>query len=153
MPTKNLVLCAANRYFVTKPNGVVEHIVIADSGHFCNNMRDIIRLLKSLGCTLEADSSDGDRGQGFITQDGDYLSRSEAYKVATTSGQPFNPEYTLPNKKLDSSCIRHFNENKELSEYIPYKVGCCLRFEMMGECDCGKGGVWRYVSNVTGETL
>jgi len=107
---KNMIVCAANRYFVTRPDGVVEHIVIPDSGHFCKNMADIIKLLKSLGCTLESDNSDGDRGQGFIDESSNYHSRSEAYEIVKASRQHFNKEYLLPNNKLDSSCIRHFNE-------------------------------------------
>lgn len=153
MPTKNLILCAANRYFVTTPNGEVHHMVVADNCHFGNNMRSVLKLLKELGCELQPDKSDGDRGQGFLDESGNYHSRSEAYKVATTSGQTFNPEYTLPQKKLDSSCIRHFNDNKELLEYIPRKEGCCQRYEMLGECECGAGGVDYYYSDITEEKL
>lgn len=116
-------------------------------------MRAIINLLKSLGCILEADSSDGDRGQGFINQNGEYLSRSEAYKVSISSGQPFNPEYILPNKKLDSSCIRHFSEDYELFDYLPINAGCCTSFEIRRECECGYGGVFGYKSKITGELL
>jgi len=118
MSFKNLILCAANKYVVIKPSGEVETIVIPDSGHFCNNMQSITRLLRELGCNLSADSNEEDRGQGFINQNGEYLNRSEAYKIAKSSGQPFNDEYTLPNNKLDSSCIRHFDDSKRLKDYM-----------------------------------
>ncbi|UUW39724.1 hypothetical protein VP14_037 [Vibrio phage VPMCC14] len=115
---KKLILCAANRYFVTKPCGTVEHLVIPDNGHFCRNMQDIIRLLKELGCELKPDTSDGDRGQGFLDESGNYHSRSEAYIIAKESGQPFNDSYTLPDNKLDSSCIRHFDSDVSLRDYM-----------------------------------
>ncbi len=63
---KEIIMCAANRYWVKKPDGEEVNIVIADSGHFMPNMQAIIKLLKDLGCELTPDKSDGDRGQGFI---------------------------------------------------------------------------------------
>lgn len=108
---KNLIVCAANKYIVKKPNGETEKIVIPDSGHFCKNMQQIIKLLKSVGCVLEVDKDDEDRGQGFIDESSNYHNRKEAYKIVLESGQPFNKEYLLPNEKLDSSCIRHFEDD------------------------------------------
>ncbi|ADX87927.1 hypothetical protein [Vibrio phage JSF13] len=115
---KEIIMCAANRYWVKKPDGEEVNIVIADSGHFMPNMQAIIKLLKDLGCELTPDKSDGDRGQGFIGAASKYYSRSEAYKIVKESGQPFNDEYTLPHDKLDSSCIRHFPEDCDLKDYM-----------------------------------
>jgi hypothetical protein len=151
--TKNLILAAANRYFVTTPIGDVHEIVLVDSGHFCNNMQSVIKLLKALGCTLEEDTSVGDRAQGFIDESGRFHNRSEAYKIAKSSGQPFNSEYTLPNNKLDSSCIRHFGDYFELAEYIPTPVACCMRNEMGQECECENKGITSYKSQINGDIL
>lgn len=115
---KNLIVCAANKYIVTKPNGDQETITIADSCHFGKSMQPIIKLLKEAGYELTPDKKCGDRGQGFLDESGNYHNRSEAYKIAISSGQPFNPEYTLPNKRLDSNCIRHFDESKSLKDYM-----------------------------------
>ena len=103
----NRIVAAANKYNVTTPDGSTQELVIVDAGHFCDNMQATIKLLKSLGCTLKL-VDDDDRGQGFIDESSNYHNRSEGYKIAKASGQEFNDEFTLPNDKLDSSCIRHF---------------------------------------------
>lgn len=143
---KNIIVSAANHYKVVLPNGeVVESLIIPDNCHFGRNMQDIIiKILKGLGCELTPHKESGDRGQGFINQNGEYFNRSDAYKIAKSSGQPFNDEYTLPDNKLDSSCIRHFDKSVVLSEICSQPIYCCMRNEMIGECDCENEGIIGY---------
>lgn len=114
----NLILCAANKIRVLKPNGETLNLIVADAGHFQKNMQSIFKLLRELGCDLGPDSSCDDNGQGFLDSFGEFHNRSDAYKIAIASGQPFNSEYTLPDDKLDSSCIRHFPKAIPLIEFM-----------------------------------
>lgn len=144
---KNLISSAANKYVVTLPDGEVKSIVLVDNCHGGRNMQEVWKLLKQLGCDIKPDKSVGDFGQGFIDESGWYHNRSESYKIAKSSGQPFNDQYTLPDNKLDSSCIRHFPEDTILSDMCSQPIYCCMRYEMMGECDCENQGVVWYTQN------
>ncbi|ALY07210.1 hypothetical protein VmeM32_00224 [Vibrio phage vB_VmeM-32] len=118
MSMNNLILCAANKIKVTKPNGETVDLVVADSEHFQKNMQSVFKLLREFGCDLGPDQSCDDRGQGFLDSSGNFHNRSDAYKIAKSSGQPFNDEYILPNDKLDSSCIRHFPLETPLTKFM-----------------------------------
>jgi hypothetical protein len=111
---KNLIVAAANAYDVYDDKGVfINTVVLVDNCHGGRNMSEVIKTFKLLGCSLKRSNlpeHDGDRQQGFIDECGHYHNRSESYKIAKQSGQWFNDEYTLPKNKLDSSCIRHFEE-------------------------------------------
>lgn len=113
----NKIIAAANVYRVTK-DGVTADLVLVDNGHMCRNMQTILHFLKDIGCEVKARNDLEDRGQGFIDESGHYYNRSEAYVIAKASGQPFNDNYTLPDNKLDSSCIRHFPVGTKLSDYM-----------------------------------
>lgn len=115
---KDMIMAAANIMKVELPNGQKRSIIIPDSCHFGRNMKAIAQLLNDAGCVVDMKGIGlPDRGQGFIDQNGSYHSRSEAYLIAKNSGQPFNDQYTLPNNKLDSSCIRHFEYDLDDLEY------------------------------------
>ena len=105
----DMIMAATNIVKVTTPAGKVQDLVLIDNCHFGNNMREVIELLEELGCVVNGHGVGlPNRGQGFINQRGQNFNRSEAYVIAKESGQAFNDQYTLPNNKLDSSCIRHF---------------------------------------------
>lgn len=104
MKFKKMISNAATIYTITYPDGRTNNLVIADNCHGGRNTLEILMAFKELGCVIKM----GD--QGFIDESGIFHCRSESYKIAKASGQPFNDEYTLPGNKLDSSCIRHFPE-------------------------------------------
>lgn len=116
MSDKKLVSSAANQVVVTK-NGVATTLVVVDNCHFGRNMQAIFKLLREDDYDINYNPEMEDRGQGFIDESGNFMNRSEAYKLASTSGQPFNTQYVLPNSKLDSSCIRHFPAKLKLSSF------------------------------------
>lgn len=104
---KKIIMCAANKFNVYKDGVFLRELVIADSGHFLNNMQDVMDLLEDSGHVLEP-VKDSSRGQGFIDGAGNYYTREEAYKVAMDSGQPLNQSYAYKSSgELDSSCLRH----------------------------------------------
>lgn len=106
-----MIMAAANKLDVFDEEGtLLKTITLVDSCHMGRNMQGIMSLLRDLNLTYKPakeDYEDG-RSQGFIDSSCNYLSRGDAYKVASSSGQLFNSYYTLPGDKLDSSCIRHF---------------------------------------------
>lgn len=111
------IVAAASTLKVTTPEGK-EHSLVVDSCHSGRNMQAIRALLVEVGCKVDMKGVGlPDRGQGFINQSGVFFDRSESYKIAKSSGQPFNDEYTLPDNKLDSSCITHFEYNLDDLEY------------------------------------
>lgn len=109
----NMITCAATAYMVTLPDGSVREVILPDSCHGGRNMRETVQLLKELGCEVRMNKERKDRGQGFTDESGNFHDRSTSYEIAKSSNQPFNDEYTLPNNKLDSSCIRHFRIEDE----------------------------------------
>ncbi len=112
---KNLILAAANQITVTKGD-VEKELILVDSCHFGRNMQEVMKFLREIGCTVDAKGIGlPDRGQGFIDESSNFHYRSESYKIATASGQLFNDDYTLPDNKLDSSCIRHIPVESEKS--------------------------------------
>lgn len=115
---RKLISCAACKFKLVHPDLPDTELVVADNCHFGRNMQSVLKALKAAGYTIEYLHEEPDHGQGFLDESGNYLDRSEAYKVAITSGQPFNPEYILPEQKLDSSCIRHFPKHESLSKYF-----------------------------------
>lgn len=119
----NTISAAANIYRVTKDDATYE-LVLVDNCHMGRNMQAIFRAFRDLGCDVQLANDLPDRGQGFIDESGVYHNRSEAYVIAKASGQPFNDDYTLPDNKLDSSCIRHFDADKTIADYIPIDVTC-----------------------------
>ncbi len=145
MKHKKMIIAAANKYNVYKDGELVmEDYVIVDAGHFLRNMYNTLDLLKQAGYELKP-VKDRSRGQGFISENGEYFDRADALDIVKASGQQFNPEYELSMgfveeglRGLDSSCIRHFPEDINFSDmcnnFLPEK--CCMRMEMMGECDC-----------------
>jgi hypothetical protein len=117
-----MIMAATNILKVITPEGKEHSIVVADSCHFGRNMQAILKLLKEVGCEVCAKGKGlPDRGQGFINQNGTNFNRSEAYTIAINSGQAFNNQYTLPNEKLDSSCIRHFEYKLDDLSYHNYE--------------------------------
>lgn len=111
MSFKHVITAAANAYTITSPDGkITKDIKLVDACHGGRNMRDMILFLRDIGCEIKATHDLGDRGQGFIDQNAIYHNRSDAYIIAKKSGQAFNDDFTLPDNKLDSSCIRHFPE-------------------------------------------
>lgn len=145
MTHKKMIIAAANKYDVYKDGEVVmKDYVIVDAGHFLCNMKNTIKLLKGAGYSLTP-VKDRNRGQGFISENGEYYDRVDALEIVKASGQQFNPEYELSMgfiekglRGLDSSCLRHFPEDTLFSEmcdnFLPQT--CCMRKEMVGECDC-----------------
>lgn len=121
---KEIITCAANIYRVTNKEGVSTEVVIADAGHMCRVMKGVVDAFRLMGCEVVLCNEKEDRGQGFITNSSEYKTRSEAYTIAKGSGQPFNDEHTLPNNKLDSSCIRHFKEDGDWEEYLYWGCSC-----------------------------
>ena len=113
---KKLISCAACKITLVHETLPQRDLILADNCHFGRNMQGFIKLFLELGYTIEH-PKDTDRGQGFLDESGNYLGRSEAYKIAVSSGQPFNSNYTLPDYKLDSSCIRHFPKTKHLVDF------------------------------------
>lgn len=107
MEFKKVILCAANKFNVYKDGVFLRELVIADSGHFLNNMQNVMDLLESSGHVL-APVKDSSWGQGFLGCVGDYYTREEAYEIAMASGQPLNQVYADHfDSELDSSCLRH----------------------------------------------
>jgi hypothetical protein len=106
---RKLILAAANRFDVFKDGEFLKTITLVDSCHMGRNMQGVSELLREQGFTIKAakDYYDRDRSQGFIDESCNYHDRKEAYKIAKSSGQLFNDEFTLPRNRLDSSCIRH----------------------------------------------
>ncbi len=139
MKHKKMIIAAANVFMVTKPDGTTQKLITPDNCHYGKNMREVANLLRDLGCEVKMDRfHDDTAGEGFIDESGIYHDRTQAIKIVKSSGQQFNPEYELP-EGLDSSCIRHFPEDINFSDmcdnFLPEK--CCMRMEMIGECDCG----------------
>lgn len=115
MGLKHLVSCAATKVVVSKNGEQLEELIIPDVCHFGRNFQSICSFLKNQGYSVK--NIHTDESQGFLDESGLYLTRSEAYKVAKESGQPFNDKYTLPGKQLDSSCIRHFPDNHKFDNH------------------------------------
>lgn len=112
---KRLILAAANRFDIFDQSGKkLKTITLVDSCHMGRNMQSVTSLLKELGLQVKVSSDyyHRDRSQGFIDESCNYFDRGEAYKIAKASGQFFNEKFTLPNEKLDSSCIRHIENTK-----------------------------------------
>lgn len=114
-----MISAAANVFEVfDKEGNYLQDVTLVDCCHMGRNMQEVYHFLREgFGCTLKAKKELGDNGQGFIDESGHFYNRSNAFKIATSSGQPFNPEYILPTKRLDSSCIRHFPEEANLYDY------------------------------------
>ena len=120
MSHKEIISHAANLAHCYNEDGeLVETYVLGDNCHFGRNMQKLYCLLDSIYFKVKT-SMDGD--QGFVTSNGTYLNRKESYKIAKSSGQPYNDKYTLKSLKddpeLDSSCIRHFEEDTDWSYYM-----------------------------------
>ena len=115
---KNTIVAAANILRVTNKEGITREITLIDNCHFGRNMQEIIQMLEAFGCEINGKLPYEDRGQGFIDESGHYHNRKEAYKIVKASGQPFNEEYLLPDDRLDSSCIRHFDRDISWGEYL-----------------------------------
>lgn len=112
---KKLIMAAANKFDVFDQDGKkIKSITLVDSCHMGRNMQSVTSLLRDLGLQAKPSSDyyHRDRSQGFIDESCNYCDRSEAYKIAKSSGQLFNDKFTLPNNKLDSSCIRHIENTK-----------------------------------------
>lgn len=118
---KKMISAAANVYEVYKDGEYLNDVTLVDCCHMGRNMQSVYHTLKALGCTLKPKKELGDMGQGFIDECGGFYNRSEAFKIASTSGQPFNPEFILPTNRLDSSCIRHFPEDSNLKSWCDYE--------------------------------
>lgn len=119
MSFRKIIIAAANVYDVFDQEGnYIDTITLVDCCHMGRNMQSTLCLLRQLGCTVKLSKTVGDCGQGFIDESGIFYDRSDAYEIAHNSGQPFNDEYTLPDNKLDSSCIRHFDDKYSVSDYI-----------------------------------
>lgn len=116
---KKMISAAANVFEVYDKNGnYLQDVTLVDCCHMGRNMQGVYHFLREeFGCTFKAKKELGDNGQGFVDESGHFHNRSDAFKIATSSGQPFNPEYTLSTNRLDSSCIRHFPEESNLYEY------------------------------------
>lgn len=122
-----MIMAAANTINVATPEGRTHTLVVVDNCHFGRNMQAIFKLLREVGCEVDAKCVGmEDRGQGFINQNGSFLNRSESYLIAKKSGQPYNDQHTLPNNKLDSSCIRHFTEKLDDEVYHEEGVVCVI---------------------------
>lgn len=107
---KQIITAAANiAKCYNKDGDLVKTYTLVDCGHYCKNMQELYKLLRDVYPKVVTTADD----QGFIDNSGNYYSREDAYTIAKNSGQPFNDEFTLPNNKLDSSCIRHFNVHSE----------------------------------------
>lgn len=124
MLTKEIISHAANLAHCYDEDGVlIETYVLGDNCHFGHNMQKLYKLLDSVYYRVET-SMDGD--QGFVTSNGKYLNRKDSYVLAKGSGQPYNDEFTLKSNKtspeLDSSCIRHFEEDKPWGYYMDTEV-------------------------------
>jgi len=117
---KKMISAAANVYEVYKDGEYLNDVTLVDCCHMGRNMQSVYHTLKALGCVLKPKKELGDNGQGFIDECGGFYNRSEAFKIASTSGQPFNPEFILPTNRLDSSCIRHFPEDSRLKDWCDY---------------------------------
>lgn len=102
MKFKKMISNAASEYIVTYPGGRVNKLIITDNCHGGRSTREILMAFSDLGCTIKMGE------QGFIDESGIFHDRSDSYKIAKASGQPFNDEFTLPGNQLDSSCIRYF---------------------------------------------
>lgn len=145
MVHKKMIIAAANKFNVYKDGELVmEDYVIVDAGHYLRNMQNTLTLLRDSGHELKP-VKDRTRGQGFISECGEYFDRIDALAIVKAAGQQFNPEYELSMsfveegaRGLDSSCLRHFPEDVSFSDmcdnFLPEM--CCMRMEMMGECDC-----------------
>ena len=151
----NIILSPANVVVVHTPNGEEHKLTLVDSSHFGEHMQDVLHLLKEVGCTVDALSAWEDGGgDGYVNQDGDFYTSSEALIIVKESGQPFNEKHQLPNRKLDSYSIRHFEG--DVGEYVSRKEGsgvgagegcgagrtdsedehCCIVHELTGSCNC-----------------
>lgn len=117
---KKMISAAANVYEVYKDGEYLNDVTLVDCCHMGRNMQSVYHTLKALGCTLKPKKELGDNGQGFIDECGGFYNRSEAFKIASKSGQPFNPEFILPTNRLDSSCIRHFPKDGRLKDWCDY---------------------------------
>lgn len=134
---KNMISAAANVFEVyDKESNYLQDITLVDCCHMGRNMQSVYHFLREeFGCTFKAKKELGDNGQGFIDESGHFYNRSDAFKIAKSSGQPFNPEYTLPTERLDSSCIRHFPEGSDLYGYgeentFKYKLNQRVRVQV-----------------------
>lgn len=114
---RNLISCAACKVILKHETLPTQEVIVADNCHFGRNTHGILDALQYAGYVISY-PQDEDMGQGFLDESGNFLTRKEAYKVAVTSGQPFNPEYVLGDASLDSSCIRHFPKHESLSKYL-----------------------------------
>ncbi len=116
---KKMISAAANVFEVfDKEGNYLQDVTLVDCCHMGRNMQGVYHFLREeFGCTFKAKKELGDNGQGFIDESGHFYNRSDAFKIATSSGQPFNPEFILPTERLDSSCIRHFPEEANLYDY------------------------------------
>lgn len=110
MSFKKIIMAAANKFEVYKDGEFLRELVIVDSGHFLNNMQDMLDLLEYSGHELRP-VKDSSYGQGFVDGQCNYYTREEAYKIAMESGQPLNQSYALSGNELDSSCLRHLPEH------------------------------------------
>ncbi|MCP4989890.1 MAG: hypothetical protein GY928_28715 [Colwellia sp.] len=115
---KLIITAAANRVKCYNKGELVKELILVDNCHYGQNMRQIYKLLDNLYDKVETSNGDD---QGFVDCHGKYYNRREAYKIASTSGQYFNEEYVLFSSRdepeLDSSCIRHFREDKLWEDY------------------------------------
>lgn len=112
MNFRNLIMAAANRFDVFKDGELIKTITLVDSCHMGRNMQGVMELLREQGFELKVarDYYERDRSQGFIDNSCNYYDRKESLKIATQSGQLFNPDFILPSDRLDSSCIRHIQK-------------------------------------------
>ncbi|UKA04819.1 hypothetical protein [Photobacterium damselae] len=114
----NVVLAAASKFVIKRGDYYSKEIVLVDNCHLGVNMLAAIGALQDAGWDVYPCHEQEDCGEGFIDENGAFHNRTEAMKIVKSSGQLFNGEYTLPEDKLDSSCIRHFPANKPLSGFL-----------------------------------
>lgn len=122
---KRVVVAAANKLTVSV-GGEDQEVVLVDNCHFGRNMQRTLDVFKKAGLIYKSNKEGcRTRGQGFIDQNGVYMDRGEALEVAKASGQPINKEFILPSEhsgyeggNLDSSCIRHFEEDTPFVDYL-----------------------------------
>ena len=95
----HVIVAAANKVEIWKDGEFVKDLVVVDNGHFCKNMQEIFKTLIELGCEVKYPKVCKDRGQGFIDCHGNFYNRSDAYQIAKKSGQLFNDEFTLGDRK------------------------------------------------------
>lgn len=120
MTHKTIVSHAANLAHCYNEEGeLVETYVLGDNCHYGKNMQKLYKLLDSVYHKVETSMGSD---QGFVTSNGQYLTRKDSYKLAKESGQHYNDKYTLKSTReepeLDSSCIRHFEEDKMWKDYL-----------------------------------